>query len=485
MRRLSLAVCLTLACAGAPGAAAGQRPAPGSGIPLPPIQLVQSGRLERLEQWLKIAARHTPGEDDEELQQIAGWPNGRLKELWVDANALVQVMRNVRTASASLSVRPQEDRTSVQVRYTKLQFQRLRVLACAAGGLLLEPECLALQAANEIDPELRRLAALARASNLRGDRNYILRRGALLHGDVPVLAPLAMAAPPESRSTVGPERFRMAISDGREIDLSQSAVHWEIARMLLDLVVPGGGDRAAPSADDMVRRWYYATAAWMQLREDHDKSHLNHARELFPDDPGLLLLTAFQRETFAGVPVQTAVRSAVLPTGVHLDVGSERSELREAESYFQRALALRPDHAEGRMHHGRVLAQLGRHADAVVELRRAAAELTEPQIAYYAQLFLGAEEEAIGNREAAGAAYEAAATLAPMAQSPLLALSQLARRYGDRPAALRAMDRLFALPPEDRSEHDDPWWWYYVSQARDADDLLEAVQLPFRSERLQ
>ena len=33
-----------------------------------------------------------------------------------------------------------------------------------------------------------------------------------------------------------------------------------------------------------------------------------------------------------------------------------------------------------------------------------------------------------------------------MAQSPLLALSQLARRSGDRDGALRAIDRLFALP---------------------------------------
>ena len=99
--------------------------------------------------------------------------------------------------------------------------------------------------------------------------------------------------------------------------------------------------------------------------------------------------------------------------------------------------------------------------------------------------FSAAEEEALGNRDAARAAYEQAAELFPKAQSPLLALSQLARRYGDRPAALRAMERLFTLPDEDRNEHDDPWWWYYVAQARDADDLLEAMRQPFLSERLQ
>jgi len=66
-----------------------------------------------------------------------------------------------------------------------------------------------------------------------------------------------------------------------------------------------------------------------------------------------------------------------------------------------------------------------------------------------------------------------------------LALSQLARRYGDRNGALRAIERLFALPGEDRDARDDPWWWYYVAQARDAEDLLEATWEPYRAERLQ
>jgi hypothetical protein len=61
----------------------------------------------------------------------------------------------------------------------------------------------------------------------------------------------------------------------------------------------------------------------------------------------------------------------------------------------------------------------------------------------------------------------------------------LARRYADRSGALRAIARLFALPGEDRTDHDDPWWWYYVMQGRDADDLLAAMQRPYLTERLQ
>ncbi len=44
----------------------------------------------------------------------------------------------------------------------------------------------------------------------------------------------------------------MEISDGQELALRSTAVHWEIARMLLDFVIPKGLDRVAPQRDDMV-----------------------------------------------------------------------------------------------------------------------------------------------------------------------------------------------------------------------------------------
>jgi len=118
-------------------------------------------------------------------------------------------------------------------------------------------------------------------------------------------------------------------------------------------------------------------------------------------------------------------------------------------------------------------------------LRQAIGALSDRQLLYYGGMFLGAAEEALGNRETARVAYEQSADLYPMAQSPLLALSQLARRGGDRPGALRAIERLFVIPAEERDEKTDPWWWYYVAQGRDADALLDAMRQPFRSEVLQ
>ena len=484
-RRVSLGVSLCiLAAAAAPRAAAGQLRAPGSGMPLPVFQTVADDRLIRLERWLEAAARHAPGEEDGALAEVAAWSQASLQQLWVDATVLIQMMSG-RGSAARFFVQSPDGKTSTEIRYTKRQLHRLNVLACAASGSLVERWCAVSGAAGELDPELLRLAALARASKGRGDDNYIARRGALLHTDLFMVAPLATTAPISPASSTGPRSVRMEISDGREVGLQESAVHWQIARLLLDSVTPRGATRADPGHDEMVRQWYHATSAWMQLREDHDRLHLDRARALFPADPDILFLSGCQRETYAGSPIQNAVRSAVLPSGVTMDVGSERSELREAELLFRRTLEVKADYAEARLRHGRVLGLLGRHADAAVDLRRAMEELTDAPLPYYAALFLGAEEEALGNRDAARAAYERAAALAPLAQSPLLALSQLARRDGDRPAALRAIERMFALPERDPGEQGDPWWSYSIVQARDAEALLTTLRQPFLSERLQ
>ena len=79
---------------------------------------------------------------------------------------------------------------------------------------------------------------------------------------------------------------------------------------------------------------------------------------------------------------------------------------------------------------------------------------------YFAELFLGAEEMALGNDATARTRFERAAAVYPHAQSPHLALSQLARRAGDRAGAQRELQILAELPRNDR-QREDPWWDYY------------------------
>src|SRR5439155_24896510 len=121
---------------------------------------------------------------------------------------------------------------------------------------------------------------------------------------------------------------------------------------------------------------------------------LDRARAIFPDDAEILFLSGCQHETYAAPDVQSAFQSAVIPTGVQMDVGSIRSELRQAETFFRRALAANRAMPEAHLRLGRVLSLLERQADAILELREAMASTEEVLLQYYAQLFLGAAEEA-------------------------------------------------------------------------------------------
>jgi len=104
--------------------------------------------------------------------------------------------------------------------------------------------------------------------------------------------------------------------------------------------------------------------------------------------------------------------------------------------------------------------------------------MSDELLRYYGELFLGAAREALGELDLARAWYSRAADLPPDAQSPHLALSALARRRGDRSAALQEIRRVFELSTRN-DIHDDPWRTYHVSHARHADALYDELIRPF------
>jgi tetratricopeptide (TPR) repeat protein len=195
--------------------------------------------------------------------------------------------------------------------------------------------------------------------------------------------------------------------------------------------------------------------------------------ELFPDAADLLFLGGTLHERFASPQLQGLARSARLPDGMTFGIDSVRSELRSAEALFARTLAIDPGHVEARLRHGRVLGLLDRHAEARTELMRTLPDLVDPPLRYLAELFLGAEADALGDRDEAKAAYTRAAGLFPRAQSPRLALSLMAMHGGDRRAspAIRPVHDL-PVEPDDR---DDPWWAYHVVQTRETDLWLNRL----------
>ena len=131
-----------------------------------------------------------------------------------------------------------------------------------------------------------------------------------------------------------------------------------------------------------------------------------------------------------------------------------------AERFFRETLTIQPDHLEARVRHGHVLGALGRHEQAADALRTAIKDGVTGELLYLAEMFLGSQEVALGHLTQARVRFERAASLYPRAQSPRIALSQLARRAGDRAGAQRELRVIAALPSDDR-QREDPWWNYY------------------------
>jgi tetratricopeptide (TPR) repeat protein len=424
-------------------------------------------RVLRVERWLKAVLRHEPGETDDATREVAAWSNAFVRALQTDEYVLTQLMRNPGISSIKFPGQTSRLRPT-PFPYTDWQIRRLRVLACAAAGILGHSDCVRIDAESEVDDGLKQLASAAKASRSRGDDNYVLRRGALLHTDVAMSAPRSLE-PPDTSGTGGASHLVVHSADGRETSVGQGGTHWEIARMLLDAV-----KAETPGPDDMTRRWYIATAAWMQKTEQHDTEHLKRARAMFPGDADIQFLSGCQQEVYASPSVQSLVRSAVLPTGISLDVPKESVALRDAEDLFRRAVTLNPRASEAHLRLGHVLLARGKPREAVEELARADNQNGDPVLHYYAALFLGAAQEALGQLDEARDSYARAARMAPRAQSPYLALSALSMRRGDRAGAVRELEPMLAFAPEPFGR-DDPWWIYYAVQARNADRLLEQL----------
>jgi tetratricopeptide (TPR) repeat protein len=411
---------------------------PPSPTPLPqrPLEAPReplSEWLERLPPWVEAARAHRSGSMDEHVVAVASLSRARLLAIRDDLRAL-----SARLARPYKARLPGEQRN---IRY--------------AGRTL---------PGNEVQTMLGLDDAEAAAGNI----NALLRLGAILHTDV------AYYSPPVLADAVDFGAASLLFQDGQLVGHEYSASHWEFARLLLDLVTP------APSTDPLVHRWYVAAGALLrrQLAHAHSASHLQRARELFPDDAGVLVLSGCLHESRASARVQSFLR------GLHPQPDgalSSEGELRRAEAFLRRALEIAPDAVEARIRLGHVLGALGDPAGSARELERALQETTEPTLVYFGAMFLGDAEQALGRREQAQAAYERALALFPEAQSVHLALGQLARRFDDRPSALAAMERLSALVGRGASRH-DPWWAYHQGTLESDEALLHALRGALRLE---
>lgn len=331
--------------------------------------------------------------------------------------------------------------------------------------------------------------ALVELFDSEAERADVLRRGVLLHTDIAILTPDRAAsytrvpAPRRAWSlergpVIDPPRVTSVIIgvDGQFLASVDMTAHWWFSRRLLEAIRP------EPSRDPFASAWYRATTAWFLATYAFGMAapHLVDARKLLPQDPWVLFYSGAMHEAFAAPRAQNIVRSGPAAYERASSLRSPRAELEDAADYFRRALAVDPDLIEGHLRYGRVLGQLGRHTQALEELRRARELATTEELEYFAALFLAEELGSLGNLAEARRAFERASVLYPSAQSPWIGLSAVARRSGDRKGALEALQRLSALPA-DAAERDDPWWNYFRSYAQNATALLDDLRKPFSS----
>ena len=299
------------------------------------------------------------------------------------------------------------------------------------------------------------------------DVDVLLVRGAMLHTDIAVLGSRRqIPAAPGDRS--------VALSiDGRDLGQQVIDPSWEFARQLLDGLSETSGNKG------LARLWYRATIAHMakfSLLGDL-RPHLEHAVGRFPADPDIVFDTGWMYESLAGPRTQAVAADLLVPRGMRarIEAPNVGDCLQRAERLYTRVLASRPDHLDARIGRGRVYSLRGNQKAAIADLRTAVDAARDPIQKYFALLFLGGAYEALENVEQARAAYERASTLYAFAQSPHLALSRLATRRGDMPAAQREIQKLLGLSPN-APDRGDPWWLYAMGSGRHTDALFNQLR---------
>jgi tetratricopeptide (TPR) repeat protein len=399
----------------------------------------QPAELALLSRWVRAVERHEPARADDEAATIAVWPMADFRTALATLRDLRDALAKAYQADGTL-----EDRQNIRTR-------RGHWLSVGEAQTLL----------GLTDDEAR-----------RGDVNRLLKRGAMLHSDIAMLAHegLISATGPTvpGASAVGKA---VLVSDGQIRAADDTGRHWVMARSLLDAVTPN------PGGDEWVRQWYHAAVA--RMRGDKLLASagplLDRAVQLFPKDAGFQFHAGCLHEALASPPIQVVIGAAAQQRGIRVAGSPSGPNWRQAASHFTSALGLQPAWPEARVRLGRVLGLLGRHTDAAIMLRRGLDEATDLLLVYWASLFLGVEEQALGRDAEALASYERARTCRPGAQAPRLAISQLARRAGNRALALSELRAVLTLPQDDVSRY-DPLWEYHKSRTSEADLLFAELR---------
>ncbi len=242
-----------------------------------------------------------------------------------------------------------------------------------------------------------------------------------------------------------------------------------------------------PARGDFARRFYLVAGLMLHGMADLAAAHemLSEGQKLAGDDAELLLELGAVSETIA------ALRTYDLPDGARrppdvVDAPSfviegqageggplPHTTLADAQALYSKALRRDPDLLEARLRLGRVLLLRGKPREALPELQRVGRDSSRPTQCYLARLFEGRAREQLGDLQGAAVAFTEAATLAPGAQSALIAVGRALDRLGEVARSQTALDE--AMLPETEAQL-DPWWDYMRGQPDRIKGVLEELR---------
>jgi tetratricopeptide (TPR) repeat protein len=145
---------------------------------------------------------------------------------------------------------------------------------------------------------------------------------------------------------------------------------------------------------------------------------------------------------------------------------------REVVRRYEEAMKFPETEPEARVRAARFLYGLGNYEGALALLSGATSQSTDKEVRYFADLVRGQVLRALGRSDDAVAAFRAALTTWPGAQSARVALMTLLVNRGDREEAA-ALAEAAQTASEDQF---DPWWTYWLGDFRAFPAMLEKLR---------
>ena len=207
------------------------------------------------------------------------------------------------------------------------------------------------------------------------------------------------------------------------------------------------------------RDWYLLVVSYRHgnAQVGWSRAYLAEAREQFPKDPEVLVVSGADHEMVSETTRGHFARVDAGGTTVGESSIDPEWELEQAETYLRQAAALAPELVEARLRLGRVLYRRGDLAGAARELQAARSLTSQDQVRYLASTFLGLVAVARNELDEAERFYADALRLVPGGQSATIARSEAAYLRG---RSADAAEMIVSLLQDSRTN--DPWWLYLV-----------------------